>query len=296
MKWQISTEHAGMTINDYLFNELNFSNRLIRRAKSDGNLILVNGLKQTVRYVLKSGDMLQVLFGPEEKGPLMTPENIPLSIVYEDDHIIVINKQPNLVTIPSRLHPKETVANGLIYYYEQQNLPYTAHIITRLDRETSGLLLIAKHQYSHSLLANSQLAGQIQRKYKAIVHGHLHNKVGEIDEPIGRKPGSIIERMVTEDGKRALTHYKVEKEFGNYSLVNVELKTGRTHQIRVHFSHLGHPLVGDDLYGGHITKLTRQALHCEQLVFTHPFTNETIKINAHLHEDLMSFIQSIEND
>lgn len=296
MKWQITTEHAGMTINDYLYKELKFSNRLIRRAKSEGNFILINGSKKTVRYVLKPNDILQVIFGPEEKGPLMTPEQIPLSIVYEDDHIIVINKQPNLVTIPSRLHPKETVANGLIYYYEQHNLPYTAHIITRLDRETSGLLLVAKHQYSHSLLANSQIAGQIQRKYKAIVHGHLHKKIGKIDEPIGRKPDSIIERMVTETGQHALTYYEVDKEFSNYSLVNVELKTGRTHQIRVHFSYLGYPLVGDDLYGGLTTKLTRQALHCEQLIFTHPFTNETVKINANLPEDLTTFIHSAKNN
>src|SRR5699024_613598 len=165
----------------YLYYELNFSNRLIKKAKSEGNLILVNGSKRTVRYVLQPGDELRINFAPEEKGPYMHAEHIPLSIVYEDRDVIVINKQPGLVTIPSRLHPRQTLANGLINYYEQNNLPYTAHIVTRLDRDTSGLVLVAKHRYSHSLLANIQLAGKIERKYQAIVHGHLKEGHGQIN-------------------------------------------------------------------------------------------------------------------
>lgn len=292
MKWHILEQHDGMTIYNYLYNELKFSSRLIKRAKSTGNLILVNGVKQTVRHVLKLGDILHIKFAPEEKGPFMSAKSIPLAIVYEDDHVIVIDKQPDLLTIPSKRHPRRTVANGLIYYYEKNNLPYTAHIITRLDRNTSGLLLVAKHQYSHSLFARDQLVGQIKREYKAIVHGHLHEKSGKINLPISRKHGSIIERTVSEDGKFALTHYNVEKEFGPYSLINVTLETGRTHQIRVHFSHIGHPLVGDELYGGEVTRINRQALHCEKLTFTHPFTNETLEIKADLHDDLNYFIQT----
>lgn len=293
MKWHIFKEHDGLTIYNFLYDELSFSNRLIKKAKSEGNLILVNGVKQTVRYVLQEGDKLQVKFAPEQKGPFMSAEPIPLSILYEDEHVIVINKQPGLVTIPSKLHPKHTVANGLIHYYEKNNLPYTAHIITRLDRDTSGLLLVAKHQYSHSLFARAQKEGNIKRQYKAIVHGNLYNKSGEIIAPIGRKPNSIIERIVSETGQYACTIYNVEEEFGLYSLVNVELKTGRTHQIRVHFSHIGHPLVGDDLYGGETTRLTRQALHCEKLSFTHPFTEEQITLKSNLYSDLENFIQSV---
>lgn len=290
MKWEILEQHDGMTVYNYLYDVRNFSNRLIKKAKSVGNFILVNGVKQTVRYVLKSGDELCVRFAPEEKGPYMKPEHIPLSIVYEDDHVIVIDKQQGILTIPSRLQPNNTIANGLIYYYEQHNLPYTAHIVTRLDRDTSGLLLIAKHQYSHSLFASMQSAGTIKRKYKAIVHGHIVREHGEINVPIGRKHGSIIERTVTEDGKEALTLYDVEKKVGPYSLVNIELKTGRTHQIRVHFSHIGHPLVGDDLYGGETCTIKRQALHCSQLTFVHPFTNEQIEINSPLPADLQHVI------
>lgn len=296
MKWEILQQHEGMTIYDFLYDELNFSNRLIKKAKSEGNFILVNGTKRTVRYILQCGDVLHVKFAPEKKGLFMTATHLPLSFVYEDEHVIVIDKQPYVTTIPSRLHPTHTVANGLIYYYEKNNLPYTAHIITRLDRNTSGLLLVAKHQYSHSLLSNIQREGQIKRKYKAIVHGHLYKKSGEINVPIGRKDGSIIERTVRKDGQFASTLYEVEREIGPYSLVNIQLKTGRTHQIRVHFSYLGHPLVGDELYGGDVTILKRQALHCETLSFIHPFSKEEVTMTSELHNDLQMFIRNVEDN
>lgn len=283
-----------MTIYSYLYDELKFSNRLIKKAKSEGNFILINGVKKTVRYVLNEGDLLHIQFAPEEKGPFMSPEPIPLSIVYEDEHVIVIDKQPGILTIPSKLHSKHTIANGLIYYYEQNHLPYTAHIVTRLDRDTSGLLLVAKHQYSHSLLAKLQNKNNIKRRYKALVHGQIEESSGKINVPIGRKLGSIIERTVTLDGREALTLYHVEKNIGPYSLVNIELKTGRTHQIRVHFSHIGHPLVGDDLYGGLTCSFKRQALHCSELKFEHPFTKKQIHIQSQLPDDLKIFINEIK--
>src|SRR5699024_42782 len=153
-------------------------------------------------------------------------------------------------TAPSPHNQTGTVANGLLAYYEVNNIPYTVHAVTRLDKDTSGLLLIAKHRYSHSLLATSQLAGKVQRQYKAVIGGHLLDKEGTINAPIGRKADSIIERAVVKNGKEAITHYKVEAESEKYSFLDVELETGRTHQIRVHFSSIGHPVAGDSLYGG----------------------------------------------
>jgi len=176
-------------------------------------------------------------------------------------------------------------------YYESNKIPYTVHVVTRLDRDTSGLLLVAKHRYSHSLLAKAQKLGKIKRTYKAIVEGNLEKVQGTIDLPIGRKQGSIIEREVNESGKRAITKYKTIKKFSSHSFIEVELETGRTHQIRVHFSHIGHPLVGDDLYGGNRMNIDRQALHCYKLRFEHPFTKETIELESKLPADMKNLIE-----
>jgi len=289
-KFEITELQDGMILRDFLFDELNFSNRLVKKAKSSAGGILVNDVHRTVRYQLKKGDKLEITLPAEEKSKSVQPENIPLSIVYEDEFIIIVDKPPGMPTIPSRLHPTGTVANGLLYYYYQQEIPYTIHIVTRLDKGTSGLLLVAKHQYAHSLLANLQRKGAITRMYQAVIHGHLTKKSGTIDAPIGRNPESIIERMVTEKGKRAITHYEVMQETTHYSLVQIRLETGRTHQIRVHFSSLGHPLVGDDLYGGKIKNIKRQALHCAHICFKHPFTHKEIQMNSSLPEDMEKLI------
>lgn len=276
-----------MLLRDYLFNVLKFSSRLVKRAKE--GQILVNGEPKTVRYQLKMDDVLEIHV-PIEKSESMHPEKMPLDIVYEDEDVIVVNKLAGIPTIPSRLHPNGTLANSLLYYYKNNHIPYTIHVVTRLDKDTSGLVLIAKHPYSHSLLSSMQQNGKIERKYVAIVHGNLHCESGTIDEPIGRKPNSIIERTVMQTGKRAITHYKRIKQTEQYAVVEVELETGRTHQIRVHFSYLGNPLVGDDLYGGKTGMIKRQALHCSEITFTHPFTKEYITVQSDLPEDLISII------
>lgn len=220
----------------------------------------------------------------------MTPEEIPLNIVYEDNEILIINKEPNMVTSPSPYYPSGTVAHGILHYYEQNQIDHTVHIVTRLDRNTSGLLLIAKNRYIHSLLSNAVASGEIKRAYKAIVAGKLASKEGVINARIGRKEGSIIERAVVDSGKTAITYYRVEQELDDYSLVNVELATGRTHQIRVHFSHIGHPLLGDTLYGGDTKHIDRQALHCYEVRLKHPITKDEIVKQIPLPDDLKKLI------
>lgn len=276
----------NMLLREYLQEELKLSSRLVKKVKSPEGSLRVNGIERTVRYKLEQGDRLEVVFPPENISESIVPESMDLHIVYEDEHVLVIDKEAGLPTIPSQLHPNGTVANGVLYYYQQHHLPYTIHVVTRLDKDTSGLLLIAKHQYSHSLLTDEQRLHRIARTYQAIVHGTLQKKRGTIDAPIGRKANSIIERTVTADGKRAVTHYEVVKEFGDYSLVKVELETGRTHQIRVHFSHLGHPLVGDDLYGGKKEICQRHALHCAKLTFFHPLKETWLEFSSSLPKDM----------
>lgn len=286
MTWVIKEADKGLLIREFLKERAAFSNRLLIKAKqADGN-ISVNDVKKTVRYELQRNDVLKVVFPPEEISEYIKKEPFPLHIVYEDEDILILNKEAGIPTMPSRLHSTGTLANAVLHYYEQQQIPYTIHVVTRLDRDTSGLVLLAKHQYSHSLLSTMQRNDGIERVYIAYVHGYLDKKAGIIDAPIGRHPASIIERTVTPEGQVARTHYKVMEERDNMSVVHVQLETGRTHQIRVHFAHIGHPLLGDALYGGMKDKLERQALHCSKIMFTHPFTQANISFQAALPEDM----------
>lgn len=290
INWIIDEKHSGLRLRRYLRRNLSFSNSVLRAVQYDGGQILINNRKVDVRYEIKTGDILTVVFPREERGFYMKPENIPLSIVYEDDHLLVIDKQAGIVTAPNPHTPEGTIANGILAYYDKLNLPFTAHIVTRLDRNTSGLMLVAKHRYIHSLLTKVQQEDLIYREYRVIIEGHLKNRNGTIDLPIGRKPGSIIERTVTDAGRHALTHYEMIKKADHTSFVKVNLETGRTHQIRVHFAALGHPVVGDDLYGGCTQKIDRQALHCYKLKFPHPITNQMLSFTSHIPNDMESLI------
>lgn len=290
MKLRIQAADDGMMLREYLQKKLRFSTRLVKRLKSVEGGLLINSKPATVRYLLAENDVLEVSFPPEERSHRMVAEDLPLDIVYEDEAVLIINKSSGMPSIPSQLHPGGTVANGVLAYYDSLGLPSTVHIVTRLDKDTSGLLLIAKHQYSHSLLSEMQRENLITREYIAIVHGHIEQQQGTIDLPIGRKADSIIERTVINSGQRAVTHYEVIRTFKDYSFVNIRLETGRTHQIRVHFSAIGHPLVGDTLYGGKVDILRRQALHCSKLCFRHPFNMRSVNITSELPLDMRRFL------
>lgn len=290
MQWEIQEAHNGMSVRDYLQDIHAFSSRLLTAIKYHGGAIRVNDQWQRTNHRLCTGDVLDVTFPPEKKGAFMIPDNIPLSIVAEDKDMIIINKAAGMATTPSPHNATGTVANGLLAYYQANNIPYTVHAVTRLDRDTTGLLLIAKHRYSHALMSTHQQAGKITRKYMAIVEGHLDKQEGTLSFPIGRKPGSIIERMVTQNGKTAITHYKVIAELPEHTFVDVELETGRTHQIRVHFAHIGHPLAGDDLYEGSTDVIQRQALHCYALHFPHPNDGTQCSFQAQLPGDMQRLV------
>lgn len=292
MQWKIEENHDGMTIRDYLQQEKDFSRRMLKVIKFQGGAIFVNGTSQDVRYCLQTGDVLFIQFPPEIASMYMVAQPVPLSIKYEDEAILVVDKPAGIATLPSSHHPGHTIANGVLAHYKSNNLPYTVHVVTRLDRDTSGLLLIAKHRYSHSLLDKILQNGHVTRKYKAFVQGHLKEKEGVIDAPIGRKEGSIIERQVIATGKQAITHFKVLQEFVDCSLISIHLETGRTHQIRVHFSDIGHPLIGDDLYGSVSSLLNRQALHCAEIHFIHPVTKAALMLESPLPKDMLGYVNN----
>lgn len=251
-----------------------FSRQLFKRVKMEGS-VKVNKRTKELWKPLKNGDEVTVCFPLERRGKSLKPVPAKLMIVYEDDDLIVLDKPSGIPVLPGGVRNETSLADHLVYYYEKNNMPFTVHIVTRLDRDTSGLLVVAKHSYSHHLLTRKR--DMIQRYYEAIVEGNVEMDSGKLTEPIARKEGSIIERETSASGKSALTLFQVVKRYGRFTKVCLQLKTGRTHQIRVHMSAIGHPLAGDTLYGGgKLTHLHGQALHCNHVQFEHPWTEERL--------------------
>ncbi|WP_431800138.1 RluA family pseudouridine synthase [Halobacillus andaensis] len=262
-------------LKDFLRKRAGFSAVLYKHVKAEGEFE-VNGVKVPHWTTLQAGDELRIVFPEEKRGAVLEGEDIPLQIIYEDDDILVLHKPSGIEVSPRPNHPKGSIAQGLVHHYNQQGLPYTVHIVTRLDRYTSGLMLVAKHKYCHSLLTTRQ--DEVERKYTALVEGKFRGKKeksGKVEAPIRRKPGSIIEREVHPEGKQAVTEYRLIKSGKHYSWLECKLLTGRTHQIRVHLSSIGLPLAGDTLYGGkHSGPFDYQALHCHELVLRHPWSGK----------------------
>lgn len=268
MIFVITVRDINKTIKTFLL-ENNISRKSLKNIKIKGR-IEVNGMHQTVRYLLQDNDCLEISFGKEESKILAT--KMSLDIYYEDDYFLVINKPSHLPCIPTRRHPSNTLANGLLYYYQEHHIDATVHLINRLDKGTQGLLLVAKSKYIHSLLSKD--IKQIERVYHCIVEGKMQGS-GTIETGISKSIDSMI-RYVDKQGKKAITKYRVLKSNSSTSLVECRLVTGRTHQIRVHMQYLNHPLLGDNMYGS--TSNTTYYLDSIALSFIHPITNKKIEI------------------
>jgi 23S rRNA pseudouridine1911/1915/1917 synthase len=290
LKWEVTTKDVGKTIKEFL-KAHQISKAALTDIKFSGGKILVNEEDMNVRYPLKIGDRLSVIFPLEVPSEGLLAESIPLEIVFEDEYVLVVNKPPFMNTIPSREHPTGSLVNALLGYYEEIGLTAATHIVTRLDRNTSGLVLVAKHRHVHHLLSEQQKSGMVNRMYVALLHGNLVESSGKVKAPIGRKSDSIIEREVSENGQYACTHFRVLERFDDFTYVELKLETGRTHQIRVHMSYLGHPLLGDDLYGGSLDLMNRQALHCRSVAFIHPFSGQEMRFEVHLAGDMERLIK-----
>lgn len=295
LEWVITENDHGKTTRQYL-HERGISKTSLTDIKLHGGNILVDGIHVTVRHVLKKGEQLTVIFPVEEPSQTLLPEKISLDIVYEDDYLLVINKPAFINTIPSREHPTGSLVNAVLGYYKEIGLTAAPHIVTRLDRNTSGLVLVAKYRHMHHILSKQQQEKQVKREYEAFIGGTVVENNGTIEAPIGRKQDSIIERTVTDDGQYACTHFQIIERYGPFTHVRVMPETGRTHQIRVHMAHIGHPLVGDDLYGGSQFFLNRQALHCRRLHFLHPVMEKTMKFSVPLPEDMEKLLQISADD
>lgn len=289
-KW-IVKEGEPDRLKEFL-KEKGISRRIIGRTKFHGGTFRVNGREVRVREPLEPGDKVQLELPVEEPNPNLAATDKPLDILFEDDHYLIINKPVGLISVPSSAHRGDTVASRVKHYYLENDYRHkVVHVVTRLDRYTSGVMLIARNTLAHSMMGQLLEEQKLTKIYEAIVEGHLEQKAGWIDAPIARSPHSIIERMVAPEGKPSLTQYEMMDKLQNkLSHVRLSLHTGRTHQIRVHMAHLGHPLVGDDLYGGSTELLDRQALHCQQYVFEHPFTGERIEVSASLPPDMQKIV------
>ncbi|MDO4943488.1 MAG: RluA family pseudouridine synthase [Lachnospiraceae bacterium] len=291
LQYIIQNNEENNKISDFLRSR-GYSRKVITALKKSPNEILLNGQFAFVNQTLKEGDCLTVSIVETVSSPNIIPENLHLEIIYEDEDILVVNKPAGMSIHPSINHHQGTLANAVAGYYERQKISYVFRCLNRLDKDTSGVVLLAKHMLSGAILAKSIKAGEIKKEYRAIVCGKSP-ETGVIDAPIGRKEGSVIERQVDFiNGKEAMTHYRRLKYQNGYSYVAIWLGTGRTHQIRVHMKHIGHPLPGDFLYYPDNKEIDRQALHSYCLSFQHPITGEHMEFRAELPQDMKKLLRN----
>lgn len=286
LQYVISEEDAGMRIEQYL-KQHGYSRQCLIRLKKQPGSVLADGTARFLNQTLAAGEHLTIRLDEEESSEKIPPVHLPLDIVYEDEDLLVINKPAGMPIHPSMNNYTNSMANGLAWYFAQQRKPFVFRCINRLDRDTSGLTLVAKNLLSSCVLSAEASKKAIQREYRAIVRGHIQPEKGTIDAPLIRKPGSIIEREVDfEHGETAVTHYRLLEESNGHSLIALRLETGRTHQIRVHMKYIGYPLIGDYLYNPDTEWIGRQALHSCRLAFVHPVTGERMEFSAPLPADM----------
>lgn len=283
----IPVEFEGQTILSFLKHK-QYSSPIITHLKRTELGILLNDQWGRVRDILHTDDILKITLAETTTSDNIVPSPLPLSIVYEDEDLMVVNKAPNTPIHPSQGNYDNTLANAVAYLYQKRNEPFVYRCMNRLDRDTSGLLILAKNMYSASLLSSMIKNREIHREYLAIATGFVPEQ-GIIDQPIGRVDGSTIEREVNPvTGDPARTHFKRIAYKNGYSLVSLKLETGRTHQIRVHMKFIGHPLPGDFLYNPDYSIIDRQALHSYRLSFSHPITKEPLIFTAPLPTDMQN--------
>lgn len=260
----------GMNANVFLKRHCKVSARMITRLKREKEGIMRN--KELLRTVdnVYAGDVITLSL-PQDKNSIV-PVKGNLNVLYEDEHIIIIDKPYNMPVHPTKIHQQDTLANILVYMQQKKGECYTFRAINRLDKDTSGAVVIAKDRYTASYLF-----GNMNKTYMAVCEGVITDP-GTINKPIRLLDGHTIQRTTADDGARAVTHYKSLRTSNNHTLLEIHLETGRTHQIRCHFSSIGHPLAGDDMYGGSLDYISRQALHCSSVSFSHPISGKYINI------------------
>ena len=307
IEYTLTTEDEPLYIKEVLQRRLKFSSRLMRKLKVHEGELLLDGKAARMKDKGSAGQRLSVRY-PEETS-YFEPEDIPLDVPYEDEDLLVVNKQPGIVVHPTKGYQTGTLANALVFRMNGQGVSYKPRFVNRLDRDTSGLVIVGKNSHTQDFLMHQMEKDLVEKTYIAIVHGIVGEagQTGTVDEPIDKDPNHVARRHVTPEGYPSVTHYEVLAsssfdagqggECSGYSLLKLRLETGRTHQIRVHMTHIGHPLVGDELYGqlyGYAqvpSWMPRQALHAAHLKFEHPSEGKTVEVSADLPEDMQNCIE-----
>lgn len=279
LKFTVDKKYDGIKAGRYLRTFCKLSSRtLVLLKRTDGGLRVNGNLLRTVD-TLRFGDAVEIAL-PSEKSNIIPIEG-ELNILYEDNFLLAVSKPADMPVHPVKTHRLDTLANIVAYRYKDSKADFVFRAVNRLDRDTSGIVLIAKDRHTASILQ----AAQINKHYIAVCHGKIAEK-GTVSLPISISPDSIIIRQVSENGKEAVTHYTPLTIYGDRTVLDITLETGRTHQIRCHMSHIGHPLLGDDLYGGSKDNISRQALHCFSVSFLHPYSDVRIELKAPIPEDI----------
>jgi len=306
---RVEAQHVGSRLDAYLASQFEGWSRARLQRLIENEDVLVNSKPSKPSYKLRENDEIEVeLLAPAVE--VFTPENIPIEIVYEDDTLVVVNKPAGLVVHPAAGTPSGTLANALAYHFQQLPGAGTGErpgIVHRLDRDASGLLVVAKTEAALENLSDQFRARTVSKWYVALVHGRVAANSGKIDQPLARDPSNRTRMAVVRGGRNALTLYRVRRAYQRFTLLDIDLKTGRTHQIRVHLAWLKHPVVGDETYGGgrdntiqdpqlraRIRNLHRNFLHAEKLGFTHPATKEWVKFESPLPAELSQLLDTVE--
>lgn len=284
-KHVVTPEEEGLTIKQILKHNYRFSSRFYTKIKFQ-ELLDLNGELAKGYWKPLPGDLIEIHL-PEEKSDY-EPEDIPVYPLYEDDDLLIINKQAGITVHPTKGHPFHTVANAVTKYMQDTGQTFKVRFANRIDMDTSGIVIIAKNANAQNHISSQMRSRHVDKRYLAIVCGNIEEDHFLIDAPIGRPyEGAIQREVLAEGGKEAKTEFTVLERFDDYTLVEAKLHTGRTHQIRVHLTHIGHPIAGDHLYGGDAPDLIqRQALHAAHIAFRHPMTEEILEVDAPLHEDM----------
>lgn len=280
LEFVVDKDLHKLTVGRYLRSYCSVSARTLAKLKQSEDGILVNGKPTKAVDLVAVGDVINISV-PKSSSQGVVPVELPISVVFEDEYLIVLNKPAFMPVHPTKVHQLDTLANALSFYAREKGEEYAFRAVNRLDRNTSGLVVVAKDRHVASILSENPPV----KHYTALVYGKIDEK-GTVNMPIALSDSSKIQRIVSPQGKRAITHYEPLKIFDEYTLVRLVLETGRTHQIRCHMSYIGHPLLGDDLYGGDLDKINRHALHCDFVSFAHPVKDEILSLSVDMPEDM----------
>ncbi|WP_313757375.1 RluA family pseudouridine synthase [Tissierella sp.] len=284
-------QEDGLDLEDFLSSN-DISGRLFRKLYK-AKQIYVNGKFKRKGLTLEKGAVVSIYM--EDENENTKPEKMDIDIVYEDFDFLILNKQPNIVVHPTKSHQENTLSNGISYYFKEKGIKKKIRFVNRLDMDTTGILIVAKNPFAHQQMALQFESNKVEKKYQAIVDGIVEKDEDYIDLPIGREEDKSIRKVVTEKGQEALTKYTVIERYKDATLLDVQIFTGRSHQIRVHLDHIGHPIIGDSLYNKESPYIKRQALHSYYLKVKHPRTKKDIEFIAPLPKDMKKLIDHLKN-